>query len=89
MPAYNCEGTISEAVESILAQTYSDFELLILNDGSTDSTTSIITELAKRESTDHKDLHLGMEISSVECYPETKAKAEKEFSSGYKKGKSK
>lgn len=46
-----------------------------------------VTELTKRESTDYKDLHIGMEISSVECYPETKAKAEKDFSKGYKKAR--
>lgn len=46
-----------------------------------------VTELTKRESTDYKDLHIGMEISSVECYPNTSAKAEKEFSGGYKKAR--
>src|ERR1700761_3392427 len=42
MPAYNAEKYIGEAITSVLQQTYTDFELLIVNDGSTDSTASII-----------------------------------------------
>jgi glycosyltransferase involved in cell wall biosynthesis len=42
MPAYNAENHIYEAVESILAQSYSDFELVVINDGSTDRTAEII-----------------------------------------------
>ena len=42
MPAYNAAKFIRPAVDSILAQTYEDFELIILNDGSTDNTQSII-----------------------------------------------
>lgn len=42
MPVYNCELYIKEAVESILSQTYSDFEVLIIDDASTDKTVSII-----------------------------------------------
>ncbi|WJS95137.1 glycosyltransferase [Flavobacterium johnsoniae] len=42
MPVYNCELYIKEALESILNQTFSDFELLIIDDASSDSTVSII-----------------------------------------------
>ena len=42
MPAYNAEKTIAEAIDSILNQTYADFELIILNDGSSDGTNIII-----------------------------------------------
>ncbi|WET01226.1 glycosyltransferase family 2 protein [Flavobacterium sp. YJ01] len=42
MPVYNCELYIADAVDSILNQTYNDFELLIIDDASTDSTVSII-----------------------------------------------
>ncbi|MDB5002613.1 MAG: glycosyltransferase [Mucilaginibacter sp.] len=42
MPAYNAEKYIREAIESVLLQTYTDFELLIVNDGSTDGTVAII-----------------------------------------------
>jgi glycosyltransferase involved in cell wall biosynthesis len=42
MPVYNCELYIQEALESILHQTYSDFEFLIVDDASNDETVSII-----------------------------------------------
>ncbi|HCN82257.1 MAG TPA: hypothetical protein DIT07_01365, partial [Sphingobacteriaceae bacterium] len=42
MPAYNAEKNIAEAISSVLQQTFSDFELLIINDGSTDDTEKII-----------------------------------------------
>ena len=42
MPAYNCEKYIAEAIRSMLSQTFSDFEFLIINDGSTDRTGKII-----------------------------------------------
>lgn len=40
VPAYNCGNYIEEAVESVFAQTYRDFELIIVNDGSSDDTES-------------------------------------------------
>lgn len=42
MPVYNGEPFLLEAVDSILAQTYTDFELLVINDGSTDDTVAIL-----------------------------------------------
>ena len=36
MPAYNHEKFVGEAIESVLGQTYTDFEFIIINDGSTD-----------------------------------------------------
>lgn len=42
MPAYNSEKYIAEAIDSILKQTYTDFEFIIINDGSTDKTEEII-----------------------------------------------
>lgn len=38
MPAYNCEKYITIAIQAVLDQTYADFELIIINDGSTDTT---------------------------------------------------
>ncbi len=38
MPVWNCQGTVTTAVASILAQTYSHWELLIMDDGSDDQT---------------------------------------------------
>ena len=42
MPAYNAEKYIGEAINSILSQTYTNFEFIIINDGSTDKTEEII-----------------------------------------------
>lgn len=44
MPVYNGELYVREAVESILAQTYQPFELIIINDGSKDNTAAILDE---------------------------------------------
>jgi glycosyltransferase involved in cell wall biosynthesis len=42
LPAYNAELYLKEAIDSILAQTFTDFELIVINDGSTDKTEEII-----------------------------------------------
>lgn len=42
MPTYNAEAYIADAISSVLAQTYTELELLVVNDGSTDGTASII-----------------------------------------------
>ncbi|OFX57553.1 MAG: hypothetical protein A2046_10815 [Bacteroidetes bacterium GWA2_30_7] len=47
MPAYNVSKFIKEAIESVLAQDYDSFELLILDDGSTDDTWEIIKRYKK------------------------------------------
>ncbi|WP_173669183.1 glycosyltransferase family 2 protein [Sharpea azabuensis] len=47
MPAYNIESEIKRSIESVLKQTYSNIELIIVDDGSKDSTPSIIDQYAK------------------------------------------
>ena len=42
MPVYNGEKFLNEAIESILCQTFQDFEFLIINDGSTDNSQQCI-----------------------------------------------
>ena len=42
MPAYNVSSYIGEAISSVLAQNFTDYELLIIDDGSTDDTTEIV-----------------------------------------------
>jgi glycosyltransferase involved in cell wall biosynthesis len=46
MPAYNTEKYIGEAITSVLDQSFADFELLIINDGSTDNTVRVINSFA-------------------------------------------
>lgn len=47
MPVYNVESTLERAVQSVLEQTYSDFELLLVDDGSTDRSGRLCDELKK------------------------------------------
>lgn len=49
MPAYNCEAFIAEAIQSVIQQTYDHWELLIIDDFSSDSTSEIIQEYAEME----------------------------------------
>ena len=46
IPVYNGEKTIRETIESVLNQTWSDFELIVINDGSQDSTLDIISTIS-------------------------------------------
>lgn len=48
-PAYNHEKFIADCIESVLAQTYSNWEMIIIDDGSTDSTYSIACSYALRD----------------------------------------
>jgi glycosyltransferase involved in cell wall biosynthesis len=47
LPAYNAEAFVAQAVESVRAQTYTDYELIAVDDGSTDRTGEILDEYAK------------------------------------------
>lgn len=46
IPAYNVEKTIKRTIDSVLKQTFSDWEIIIINDGSTDSTVEIISQIS-------------------------------------------
>ena len=66
MCVYNGEAHLREAVESILEQTFKDFELVIVEDGSTDSTWEILNEYAAQDSRivlSRNDKNLGLERS--------------------------
>lgn len=62
MPAYNAEKYLREAIDSILAQTFTDFEFIIINDGSTDSTKEIIQSYD-----DPRIVYLENEVNSGIC----------------------
>jgi len=49
-PAYNCSDYIEECIESVLNQTYQNWEMIIVNDKSTDNTQSIIESYVKKDS---------------------------------------
>ncbi len=44
IPAYNCRRYVREAVDSVLAQTFTDYEIIVVNDASTDDTPEILAE---------------------------------------------
>lgn len=50
MPVYNAEKYLSEAIESVLNQMYTNFELLLINDRSTDNSKKICKEYSKKDS---------------------------------------
>ena len=45
MPTYNCAQYLENSVKSILNQSFTDFEFLIIDDGSTDSTEELISKI--------------------------------------------
>ena len=48
MPVYNAQSFVAEAIESILGQTYRNFELVIVDDASTDASWSIVQKYARQ-----------------------------------------
>ncbi len=53
MPLYNAEKFVAESIESILGQTFQDFELIIINDCSTDNSWEVACSYAKQDSRIH------------------------------------
>ena len=46
MPAYNVEKYIQESINSVIEQSYKDWELIVIDDNSSDSTNDIIKKIA-------------------------------------------
>ncbi|MGZ4079790.1 MAG: glycosyltransferase family 2 protein [Bacteroidia bacterium] len=70
MPSYNHEKFISEAIESVLGQTFVDFELIIVDDASTDRSQQIINEFTQKDKRIRKIFHkknLGIAKTLNEC----------------------
>lgn len=49
MPAYNSERFIAEAINSVISQTVTDWELIVIDDGSTDKTRAIVSAIAESD----------------------------------------
>ena len=49
VPVYNAESTLRRCIESILNQEYRDIELILVNDGSSDSSAEICDEYAEKD----------------------------------------
>jgi len=63
MPAYNAQITIGDSINSVLAQTYANWELIIVNDCSTDETASI----AQKFATIDNRIHLHTNNQNIGC----------------------
>ena len=76
VPMYNAERTIEKCIQSILGQTYLNFELLLVNDGSKDRTLQICETYAKKDnririlSQENKGLKPGEKIIGIDCSPQ-------------------
>lgn len=53
MPAFNVEPYVGDAIRSALAQTYGDFELIVVDDGSKDGTAQVVKDLARQDARIH------------------------------------
>ena len=62
IPAYNAADYLAQTIESVLNQTYSDFELILIDDGSTDRTREIIKDYQC------KDARISIFIKRMEEY---------------------
>lgn len=46
IPTYNCSALVKEAIESVLQQSYADYEVIVVDDGSTDDTRSVVKQIS-------------------------------------------
>lgn len=49
MPAYNCEKYLRDAIKSVIGQTYPNWELIVIDDGSKDNTAAIVDDFVKSD----------------------------------------
>ena len=58
IPAYNAEKYIKETLDSIIAQDYKDFEIILVDDGSTDNTASIMQDYQSGKQSNENDIQI-------------------------------
>jgi len=65
IPLYNAEKYIMETVNSVINQTFTDWELIIINDGSTDNSEALIKDICEKDSriTYHYQVNQGVSIA--------------------------
>lgn len=71
MGIYNCAGTLEEALDSLLAQTYQDFEVIMCDDGSADNTKEVAASYEKKYPGKFRvianDSNMGLNITLNNC----------------------
>ena len=75
MGVYNCEDTIEKSIQSIIAQTYDDWEFIICDDCSCDDTSAIIEKYVKKDSRIYlirNDKNQGLSYSLNQCLKHAK-----------------
>lgn len=75
MGIYNCADTLEKAIESILQQTYDDWELIMCDDGSMDSTYEIATRFSRQYEniiTFQNEKNMGLNYTLNECLKKAK-----------------
>jgi len=65
-PNYNCEKFIGQTIESVLGQTYDNWEMIIVDDCSTDNSVSIIEKYANTDKRIHL-IKLDKNSRSIQC----------------------
>jgi glycosyltransferase EpsE len=78
MGVYNCEDTLQESIDSILCQTFKDWELIICDDGSVDSTREIANEYVKNYPNKiyllENGINKGLNFTLNKCFTQAKGK---------------
>lgn len=68
IPLYNKAPYIRKALESVVAQTYRDFELIIVDDGSIDNSLNVVQEYVRKlENEKHPISHFQFPMSNIQC----------------------
>lgn len=65
MPVYNGERFLREAIESLLNQTFTDFEFLIIDDGSSDKSAKIINSYKYFRIRYHKTIKISAQVNRL------------------------
>jgi len=76
IPFYNAEKYLTEAIDSVLWQTYTDWKLILLDDGSTDNSLAIANEYAKKDIrinviSDGQNKNLGYRLNQIPTLVDT------------------
>ncbi|MCQ2312258.1 MAG: glycosyltransferase family 2 protein [Paludibacteraceae bacterium] len=68
IPLYNKAQSITHTLDSVLAQTYTDYEVIVVNDGSTDGSDKVVEDYIKSPITNHKSqIHLVSQPNGGVC----------------------